>query len=67
MFKNVPFQKRELSKVSVDEWANLPEVGDSRNRKQRLAGLREKYTPMSDSLLARNFGGENITSIDPGL
>ena len=26
---------------------------------------REKYTPMSDSMLARNMGGENVTSIDP--
>ena len=60
--KNVNFLK---SKVSVDEWANLPEVGDARNRKQRLAGLREKYTPMSDSMLARNMAGENVASIDP--
>ncbi len=39
--------------VSEDEWAAIPEVGDARNRKQRLAGLREKYTPMSDAMLAR--------------
>ena len=59
-FTNFQFQ----SKVSNDEWANLPEVGDARNRKQRMAS-REKYTPMSDSMLARNMGGENVTSIDP--
>lgn len=35
------------------------------NRKQRLAGLREKYTPMSDALLARNLGGDTTSSIDP--
>jgi pre-mRNA-processing factor 6 len=39
--------------VSADEWANIPDVGDARNRKQRMAGVREKYTPMSDSMLAR--------------
>ena len=43
--------KRELTKGSTDEWNAIPEVGDARNRKQRLAGTREKYTPMSDSLL----------------
>ena len=34
-------------------------------RKQRLAGLREKYTPMSDAMLATNLGGESTSSIDP--
>lgn len=51
--------------MSVDEWANIPDVGDARNRKQRTVGNREKFTPMSDSMLARNFGGESISSIDP--
>jgi pre-mRNA-processing factor 6 len=49
----------------VDEWANIPDVGDARNRKQRMAGTREKFIPMSDSMLARNLGGESVTSIDP--
>lgn len=51
--------------MSVDEWANLPEVGDARNRKQRLAGNREKYTPLSDTMLSRNLGGEKVSSLDP--
>ena len=46
--------KRELKTVSDDEWGAIPEVGDARNRKQRTAGLREKYTPMSDAMLARH-------------
>ena len=46
--------KRELATVSEADWGSIPEVGDARNRKQRLAGLREKYTPMSDAMLARN-------------
>ena len=46
--------KRELSSVTADEWNSIPEVGDARNRKQRMAGLREKYTPMSDSMLAKS-------------
>jgi len=57
--------KRELSYVSADQWQSIPEVGDSRNRKKRLAGLREKFTPMSDRLLAQNMGGEMSSSISP--
>ena len=57
--------KRELTKVSTDEWNAIPEVGDARNRKQRLAGTREKYTPMSDSLLAKSLGGDQVSTLDP--
>ncbi|CAB4061616.1 PRPF6 [Lepeophtheirus salmonis] len=57
--------KRELKSLKTCDWNSIPEVGDSRNRKQRLAGIREKYTPMSDSLLAANMGGESVTTIDP--
>nr|SVE74961.1 EOG090X017X [Daphnia dolichocephala] len=57
--------KRELSVVSEDEWKNIPEVGDARNRKQRLHGRREKFTPLPDSVLTRNLGGESTNSIDP--
>ena len=56
--------KRELNLVSEDDWKNIPEVGDARNRKQRNARL-EKFTPVPDSVLARNLGGESSTSIDP--
>ena len=56
--------KRELASVSESEWNNVPEVGDARNRKQRNPRA-EKYTPLPDSVLARNLGGETTTSIDP--
>ncbi|CAD6208449.1 GSCOCG00003461001-RA-CDS [Cotesia congregata] len=56
--------KRELINVSEDEWKNVPEVGDARNRKQRNPRA-EKFTPLPDSVLARNLGGESATSIDP--
>ena len=45
--------KRELVKVSDDQWNSLPEVGDARNRKQRGFGRQEKFTPVPDSVLAR--------------
>lgn len=56
--------KRSLTSVSVDEWTNIPEVGDSRNRKQRNA-RSEKFTPLPDSVLSRNLGGESTAAIDP--
>ncbi|KAI8439587.1 hypothetical protein MSG28_013314 [Choristoneura fumiferana] len=57
--------KRELKMVSEDEWAAIPEVGDARNRKQRNPRA-EKFTPLPDSVLSRNLGGESSSSIDPG-
>jgi len=57
--------KRDLGEVSADQWQNIPDVGDSRNRKKRLATEREIYTPMSDRMLATNLGGEMSTSINP--
>ncbi|XP_076648059.1 pre-mRNA processing factor 6 [Halictus rubicundus] len=56
--------KRELVNVTEEEWKNVPEVGDARNRKQRNPRA-EKFTPLPDSVLARNLGGETSTSIDP--
>ncbi|KAM3965652.1 pre-mRNA processing factor 6 [Aphomia sociella] len=57
--------KRELKQVSEEEWSAIPEVGDARNRKQRNPRA-EKFTPLPDSVLSRNLGGESSTSIDPG-
>jgi len=57
--------KRDLDAVSAEEWNSIPDVGDSRNRKKRLAGLREKYTPISDRILANSLGGEMSSSINP--
>ncbi|XP_052872848.1 pre-mRNA-processing factor 6 [Anopheles cruzii] len=55
--------KRNLIAVSEEEWSNLPEVGDSRNKKQRNPRA-EKFTPLPDSVLSRNLGGEATTAID---
>ncbi|KAK3931821.1 Pre-mRNA-processing factor 6 [Frankliniella fusca] len=56
--------KRDLITVEEDEWRNIPEVGDARNRKQRNPRA-EKFTPLPDSVLSRNLGGESTTSLDP--
>ncbi|XP_053382294.1 pre-mRNA-processing factor 6-like [Mercenaria mercenaria] len=55
--------KRDLAGVSVDEWMNIPEVGDARNRKQRNPRA-EKYTPVPDSVLSRAAasGTSNVLS-----
>ena len=37
--------RRALSSVSEDEWSNIPEVGDSRNKKQRNPRA-EKYVQL---------------------
>ena len=57
--------KRELTYVSPESWNSIPEVGDSRNRKKRMAGVREKFTPISDRILTQNMGGEMTSSISP--
>jgi len=57
--------KRDLSQITTDDWQSIPEVGDGRNRKKRLAGLREKFTPITDRILSTNLGGQNVTTIDP--
>lgn len=62
--------KRELVNVSEYDWKNVPEVGDARNRKQRNPRA-EKFTPLPDSILSHNLGGETTHSIDssttPGM
>lgn len=47
--------KRNLGEVTLEEWSTIPEVGDSRNRKQRNPRA-EKFTPLPDSVLSRNLG-----------
>lgn len=56
--------KRSLVTVTEDEWATIPEVGDSRNRKQRNPRA-ERFTPLPDSVLSRNMGGESTATLDP--
>lgn len=55
--------KRGLAMVSEDEWSTIPEVGDSRNRKTRNP-RSERFTPLPDSILSHNLGGETTSSID---
>lgn len=56
--------KRDLVQVSEEEWKSIPDVGDTRNRKQRNPRA-EKFTPLPDSVLSRNLGGDSTTAIDP--
>lgn len=60
--------KASLRQVSELEWMNIPDVGDARNRKQRVA-RQDKFTPVPDSLLAHQAklasGGEKLVYIDP--
>lgn len=56
--------KRQLSNVTEDEWAAIPEVGDSRNKAKRN-GRTEKFTPMTDSMLAMASSyGETGSTLD---
>lgn len=56
--------KRGLISVSENEWQNIPEVGDARNRKSRNPRA-ERFTPLPDSVISRSLGGETGSSIDP--
>ena len=51
--------KRQLKVVTEEEWANIPDPGDSRNRKQRGFGRYDKETPIPDSIINMN---RNMTS-----
>ena len=60
--------KRNLGKITLEEWNNIPQVGDARNRQQRNAGRMEKFTPVPDSVLARNLlASQRTSSIDPNV
>ncbi|CAH8673989.1 unnamed protein product [Schistosoma rodhaini] len=56
--------KRDLASVSDSEWNALPEVGDSRNRKQRNPRY-ERFTPIPDSIIAKGLSdGQTNVSVD---
>lgn len=58
--------KRKLAQVSNDEWLNIPEVGDSRNKKIRNP-RQEKFTPIPDSIIANSYKSTLLdTSIQNG-
>ena len=54
--------KRELVHVTEDEWASIPDVGDSRNRKQRGFGRYDKETAVPDSILNMNRNNASFTN-----
>lgn len=58
--------KRDLARISAEEWNTIPDVGDARNKKIRNPRA-EKFTPVPDSILAHNAGltNDTVTSIDP--
>ncbi|KAK9448472.1 PRP1 splicing factor, N-terminal-domain-containing protein [Limtongia smithiae] len=59
--------KRALSKVSDDEWANIPEVGDltGKNRRGRKALQSERrFYAVPDSVLAGRAPGSYDNSVD---
>uniref|UniRef100_UPI00358DE5CD pre-mRNA-processing factor 6 n=1 Tax=Myxine glutinosa TaxID=7769 RepID=UPI00358DE5CD len=58
--------KRKLVEVSEEEWLNIPEVGDARNKRQRNP-RHEKLTPIPDSFLAKHMHGssDQHNSVDP--
>ncbi|XP_066910794.1 pre-mRNA-processing factor 6-like [Clytia hemisphaerica] len=57
--------KRKLSDVSANEWATLPEVGDSRNKKMRNPRT-ERFTPVPDSVIkSALLAGQTSTSVNP--
>ena len=48
--------------MTEEEWASIPEVGDSRNRKQRGFGRYDKETAVPDSILNMNRQNANFTN-----
>ena len=58
--------KRDLAAVTEEQWLKIPEVGDSRNKKQRNPRY-EKLTPVPDSIIAHKASlvTNETVSIDP--
>lgn len=55
--------KRGLNTVSMEEWENLPDVGNIAGKNRKKANLRDKFAPVPDSLLPR-AQEEMATSLD---
>lgn len=54
--------KRELTDVSEEEWAAIPEIGDRGIKRQKRL---ERYTPLPDSVLAKvRSESEMVTTLD---
>ena len=59
--------RRQLATVKEEEWAAIPEVGDSRNRAKRNPRA-ETFTPVPDSVIASAMGyGQMNTVMDKGV
>lgn len=43
--------KKDLSRVSMEEWAALPEAGDFRTKRVKKSSDKERYTPLPDSIV----------------
>jgi len=60
--------KRGLSSITDEEWNNIPEVGDlvrKKSRKNTQNNLRERYTPVPDSVLrSATQGAEYVSQLD---
>lgn len=54
--------KRKLEEVSYDDWCNIPEVGDARNKRQRNP-RGDKFTPVPDSILAKTVNMTKETTV----
>lgn len=54
--------KRQLADISEDEWAAIPEVGDSRNKAKRNPRA-DRYTAVSDSIIASAMSYGQISSV----
>lgn len=44
--------KRQLSSIDEEEWAAIPEVGDLVGKNRKRNKMPERYTPMTDTILA---------------
>ena len=57
--------KRDLQRVSVAEWAALPESGDFRAKRLKRSGNvvneRERFMPVPDSVLASGLASQALT------
>jgi pre-mRNA-processing factor 6 len=45
--------KRNLATMSEDDWFNIPDVGNISGKRSKKASLKERYTPVPDSLLEK--------------
>lgn len=57
--------KRGLTQITDDEWNSIPEVGDLVRKKGRKQNnVRERYTPVPDSVLKSAKDSEYVTQLD---